>query len=320
MPGPIVDDLVFPDPAHPPTVSLVEFESGHKGVKLLRTVISKYLISWWGFVVKHGEDDSGDIIIINEDPTLVETATSHGDISRPFIILSGSRGDARVMAIASEHERIGGFCRVLYKPGGPSRLQSVMKVCLHILKTRPRPNTASPDVHAVPLHGTDDVAAQPMIARPSEKGPGMVPPRPDTASITPLPEEQSIHTSIANGISHHKLPPTLEVDEPTNSLESDLNTPDSPTVPVGSGASLLKSSIGSIKTKDLQYRVLVVEDNNILRNLLCVVNFTITQPISLIPSRIIYRIKWLKSKGHYFRDASDGRKGVDIFESEGPFE
>jgi CheY-like chemotaxis protein len=31
-------------------------------------------------------------------------------------------------------------------------------------------------------------------------------------------------------------------------------------------------------------------------------------------------VKWLKAKGYEFRDAVDGRDGVSIYESEGPFE
>jgi hypothetical protein len=33
-----------------------------------------------------------------------------------------------------------------------------------------------------------------------------------------------------------------------------------------------------------------------------------------------HSVKWLKAKGHEFRDAVDGRDGVNIYESEGPFE
>jgi len=80
---------------------------------------------------------------------------------------------------------------------------------------------------------------------------------------------------------------------------SDVQASSSPTIPIGSGGSLLKSSVGIINAKDHRYRVLVVEDNSILRNLIT---------------------KWLKTKGHEFRDAVDGRDGVNIYESDGPFD
>lgn len=31
-------------------------------------------------------------------------------------------------------------------------------------------------------------------------------------------------------------------------------------------------------------------------------------------------MQWLKSRGHEIQQAADGQEGVDIFESEGPFE
>jgi len=49
---------------------------------------------------------------------------------------------------------------------------------------------------------------------------------------------------------------------------SQSQTSTSPTIPVGdTGGSLLKSSIGALESRK-NVRVLVVEDNNILRNLL----------------------------------------------------
>jgi hypothetical protein len=51
---------------------------------------------------------------------------------------------------------------------------------------------------------------------------------------------------------------------------AEIVDPDSviPTITVGASGSLLKSAIGSVDTTDRKFRVLVVEDNNILRNLL----------------------------------------------------
>ncbi|KAJ6479836.1 CheY-like superfamily, partial [Mycena sanguinolenta] len=46
-------------------------------------------------------------------------------------------------------------------------------------------------------------------------------------------------------------------------------------------------------------RVLVIEDNSILRNLL---------------------VKWLTDQGYDSRDAVDGRNGVKVYEEEGPFD
>lgn len=295
------EPFILDDSAHPPTVSLVAFEAGHKGVELLRAVLSSYLVTWWGFVVQN--DNSGDIVIINEDPTPVEAATHNRDISRPFIILSASRGDARVLAIASDHERIGGFCRVLYKPGGPSRLQSALKICLNILKIRSRRDSPPSCNSAEPL--SIDVE-EPLKHRPNTE-----PSKPRRSDDTGMPSHsgqpglttQVIDVAGPAKTSLSTLPSTLELEEPRESPKQDfafdVQASNSPTIPIGSGGSLLKSSVGIINAKDLRYRVLVVEDNSILRNLI---------------------IKWLKAKGHEFRDAVDGRDGVNIYESEGPFD
>jgi len=95
------------------------------------------------------------------------------------------------------------------------------------------------------------------------------------------------------------LTTTSEKDEVASSSGSDTSSPLTATISVGTGASLLKSSVGTIDPQHHQFRVLVVEDNSILRNLL---------------------VKWLTSKGYNFRDAVDGRHGVTVFKEEGPFD
>jgi len=71
-----------------------------------------------------------------------------------------------------------------------------------------------------------------------------------------------------------------------------------PTITFGSSGTILRSSVGTLNSEH-RFRVLVVEDNGILRNLLT---------------------KWLSNKGYDFRSAVDGRDGVDVFEKEGPFD
>ncbi|EEB94691.1 hypothetical protein MPER_06453 [Moniliophthora perniciosa FA553] len=88
---------------------------------------------------------------------------------------------------------------------------------------------------------------------------------------------------------------TPTVDEGDEYLDPDAVEP---TITVGSGGTLLRSSVGTIQSEH-KVKILVVEDNNILRNLL---------------------VKWLKSKGYDFRDAVDGRDGVEVYSKEGPFD
>ena len=272
------EPYIFDDPAQPPTVSLVGFQAGHKGVELLRSVLSGYLVTWWGFVVQQ-DSRSGDIIIINEDPLLVEVATRRRDISRPFIILSACRGDPKILAIASNHERIGGFCRVLYKPSGPSRLQSALKICLNILKIRSRREGPSPRRTMVKTPSADYSVEVPLMYRPDEDA---VPPKArrhsgETGMVFHSEDPGLIiqpNVTVAVKRPSRKLPSTPGFEEQTKSTKQDLavdvQASNGPTIPVGTGGSLLKSSVGIINAKDLRYRVLVVEDNSILRNLMCV--------------------------------------------------
>ena len=275
-PGPM-DRFSFNEPTRPPTVSLVGFDAMHKGVERLRAVISQYLVTWWGFVIQQTGDNSGDIIIVNEDPEIVEIANRLRDTSRPFIILCGSRGDARVMATTSEHERIGGFCRVIFKPGSPSRFVSVMKACIAILKTRGKDEHPSVklDVEESKLNQMIDVDSTIHLPQAQVQPIDMSHSFLDrTRSQTPL---ETVQPTVCLPGSR-KPPSTISLDmnldnsthQPRDQAQ-DTNATNSPTIPVGDGnASLLKSSVGTIRTTDRRYSVLVVEDNHILRKLLFV--------------------------------------------------
>jgi hypothetical protein len=277
--GSSMEPLTFHDPSHPPTVSLIAFEPCHKGVELLRTVLSSYLVTWWGFVVQPN-DTSGDIVIINEDPTPVQVATRYRDISRPFIVLSASRGDAKLLAIANDHERIGGFCRVLYKPGGPSRLQSALKICLNILKIRSKKDSSPTRGDPAELLSPSGLEIEPSAHQPhgwvaessmprDSKETGLV-----SHTKDPILTTQLVDATGPDKASSSVLPSAPKLQEPMESpkqdFASDSQTSGSPTIPIGSGGSLLKSSVGIVNAKDRRYRVLIVEDNSILRNLMCV--------------------------------------------------
>lgn len=252
-----VDDLVSL-----PTISLVGFDSQHEGTKLLNTVLRTYLTSWWGLEIATGHD-YGDIIILNDDPAPISAATDRRDTSRPFIILSAARGNPTIMAIASEHERIGGFCRILYKPGGPSRLRSILKLCLHALKIGSRSRGSSPEAkytggvqQYLPMGDDKERGGSGIPRRNSEenhswsrKHPSRPPMSPRSSTASPAMSSWHTLSSIAQG----------KTSEPDPVL---------PTISIGTGGSLLKSSVGTVDTSERRFRVLVVEDNSILRNLL----------------------------------------------------
>jgi len=293
-----MEPFKFDDSDNPVTVSLVGFDSDHRGVQLLQSILRTYLVSWWGFEVRP-EGRKGDIVILNEVVDPVISATEKRDTSRPFIILSSSRGSPTLLSIASEHELIGGFCRVIYKPGGPSRLRAVLKLCIHALKISSKSQTSTPPRYAYPPRDLNDGAdaieglisglAQIPSRRNSEKH-NRDPP------MRPLMSPRS-STAYPTAPAWKPMSSTVEADEvPDPDLSVD---PTMPTIAVGSGGTLLQSSVGTLHTKERRFRVLVVEDNNILRSLL---------------------VKWLSSKGYDFRDAVDGQDGVNVYEEEGPFD
>ncbi|KAF7773402.1 hypothetical protein Agabi119p4_5569 [Agaricus bisporus var. burnettii] len=111
-------------------ISLVGFDNPHRGTQLLERVLRLYLERWWHLEVVTGADN-GDVVIVNEDMSLVLSATERNDISRSFIIMSCARGSPTLMHVATQFEQIGGFCRIIYKPGGPSRLRSVLDLAIH---------------------------------------------------------------------------------------------------------------------------------------------------------------------------------------------
>lgn len=279
----------FDDPMHPPSVSLVGFELEHKGVELLYSVLRTYLVSWWGFSIQPPDLGYGHIVILDDDPSLVVAATKERDTSRPFIILSSSRGSPQIMTIASDHELIGGFCRIVYKPGGPSRLCAVLKLCMHVLKigwkqcpTRVQTLTQSRDESGQTKNAKPGIATTHFPRRNSDERYPLL--RPIMGS----------RSTSAPSTPWSALSPTAEKDDELSVLPASNSNQSfvTPTVSVGSGGTLLKSSVGTIDATEHRFRVLVVEDNSILRNLLYV-------PTAVSPQEILiffHSVKWLKTK------------------------
>ncbi|KAK0193685.1 hypothetical protein F5146DRAFT_925569 [Armillaria mellea] len=295
----------FDDCDRPASVSFLGFGHDHRGIQLLESVLKSYLTSW-GFEVREDESDLGDILILNEDVDIVINATEQHDTMRPFIVLSGSRGSPKVLSAASEHERIGGFCRILYKPGGPSRLRAALKLCVHALKIQSRaPEANSSDrkegMHLDMVIGgvTPSPSMSTISTRRNSEETGKFhmsrPPLPRSVTAHPL-QSPSWTGGLVNqergtaGSSSEQIPE----EEQTNESETF-----SPTINVGMGGTLLKSSVGTIQTRLNRFKILVVEDNSILRSLLK---------------------QWLAKKGYDFRDAVDGRDGVKVYQQEGPFD
>ena len=254
------------DFSRPPSVSLVGFNVAHRGIELLRNVLVGYLQVWWNLVVlPDGSDELGDIAIVNEDPSYIAEAVANKDISRPMILLSSVRGDPHLLSIVTDFENVGGFCRVLYKPGGPSRLHSGLKVCIQSLLIGQRSRVPS-------MRGNLSRTQMKKVTPFTTNGPKRHNSDLDSSSGSrPLLGPRSItHESRLETIPGNIQMVTMRTPPPdsprTPSPGSDGRN--SPTVAVGTGGILLKSSIGTVDSSTLRARVLVVEDNHILRDLL----------------------------------------------------
>ncbi|KAJ6631019.1 hypothetical protein B0H10DRAFT_1980407 [Mycena sp. CBHHK59/15] len=289
---PEMEPFKFDDPGHPVTISLVGFDDEHKGAQLLRSVVQSYLVSWWGFDIRPSDEAFGEIVILNEDVELVKVATAERDTSRPFIVFSTLRGNPGVMSTAAEHERIGGFCRLIYKPGGPLRLHPLLKLCLHTIRIG-RSSGSSP-------HGEEHDVDKPavVIAHVSRRNSS----EESTSWLTPKRPLMSPRSATAHplsSLSWRALASMAEKDEQTRTPPAAAEEGVMPTIDIGTGGTLLRSSVGTISSDKRRFRVLVVEDNSILRNLL---------------------VKWLTTRGYDYRDAVDGRNGVSVYEEDGPFD
>jgi hypothetical protein len=297
-PTPEMTPMKFDDPAHPPSVSLVGFDLEHKGARLLHSVVITWLSSWWGFAIHEDASEYGDIVILNGDVSPVESATQRRDTSKPFICLMTPRGSPRDLMTASDHERIGGFCRIVYKPGGPSRLYSALKFCLHALTMKRNRHASRASCHADDgssahhVEASDSALSQPFPRRNSaetETGSRAQTSRPSvtrartahptapvwTALSSTYERDESGYRSrsrsergetppVEDGLAEVFAQVPAEAEGPGLPKEEELS------VAFGSNGTLLQSSVGSIPVKE-RLRVLVVEDNSILRSLLCVV-------------------------------------------------
>lgn len=248
-----------------PTVSLVGFEDPHKGIRLMRSVLKTYITNWWGLEILENHDgELGNIVILNEDVSLVVKATQRHDTSRPFVVLSALRGNPTMMSAASDHELIGGFCRIIYKPGGPSRIRSVLRLCLHAMKIGSKSSHPS-------LFEERQVSNQSFVHNGALSAANTIVPRrysEDLHFLAPRPSMSPRSTTVhPNGPSSWRMPTSTVVEEKTDLSDPDTNES---TITLDSGGTLLKSSIRSIDTQHQKIRVLLIEDNGVLRGLLCV--------------------------------------------------
>lgn len=258
----------------PPTkISLVGFVSAHKGIALLKKVLCTHISTWWGLEIVEGHD--GDIVILNETVDPILSAIEKRDNSRPFVILWAARGNPRVLSIIDSYERIGGFCRILYKPSGPSKLRAILKLCIHALKIdRYRDRSPGPIVQKQRASYSESKdGPNGFVFRRNSNEHGNCIHRPESRPQL-LPRSTTIHSSssLRNQLLLAASPSEGEAEDEDedNRVTVPLWGRTMSPIPVGTGSeSVIKSSAAEIsETPDRRLRVLVVEDNHILRGLL----------------------------------------------------
>ncbi|KZT42170.1 hypothetical protein SISSUDRAFT_1030673 [Sistotremastrum suecicum HHB10207 ss-3] len=283
------------------TICLLGFDMPLRSTKLLKETITRYLHDWWGFNVVSELDSTVDIILINENASYLAETHDSRETLRPVIVLSSARGDSYLLSLLEAYERAGGLCRALFKPGGPSRLRKMLKLCVHYINlrgSRPQPppeiqqeSSAQGVSPPTPLQPSFDITGHPAPAPLQRR-------RSDEVRKALQRPPMS-----ARSTTYHNASINWKKDEPlANSPASSISGsgPSSPglTVPVGTGGMLLKSSIGTVNAGPSP-RVLIIEDNAILRSLLA---------------------KWLVTKKYEHCEAVDGQDGVNVFRDKGKFD
>ena len=241
----------------PYSVSFLGFNQQVKGENLLRSVIQKYLDQWWGFTVLPEEDLNGDILVVNEDHRVIQRLLEKDAILQPVIVLSSFRGDSSLVSTVNAYEKAGGFCRIVYKPGGPSRLRNVLRLCVEALVSPMRATEEPSPLHH--LRSSDNpngsVTTINLMRRRSD----------EVTRSTPRPQ---LHTRSSTYQSIHSSAPVASIDEGSQLLNShDSPRPATPSAPPS------PLIVPTMPKKPPErgggtMRVLIVEDNQILRDLL----------------------------------------------------
>lgn len=262
----IQDPFFFDEEMRRPVISFLGFKKRGRGAQLLSEILRKYLITWWGFTLQREGAELGDIVILNEDPSPVVTALEKMDNRRSFIILSSSRGSPRLMGTCNAYENNGGFARIVHKPGGPFRLRTAMK---QLLRARQRRQYRLPSFTNSEMSSEESIGLQSTIfaddysESTSEKR--------RRGSIDNWPDQPTILSTGISGVTV-SISPDSEKDVAFQQVDGEQAGAaagfSNSILAAGASGSLLKTSVGSIGATKSRRKVLVVEDNNILRNLL----------------------------------------------------
>jgi CheY-like chemotaxis protein len=285
------------------SISIMGFDSSHRGHMLSLDVLSSYACSWH-FDIKEGTD--ADISIVHEDEP---HARSQILKNKAVIFLSGSRR-SEITELANRTMKIGGFLHVLYKPIGPSALKHALQAAVTWLDQQSGTRTPlSPDQLERPsvTRNSSDASAEsnstvselsghkfksmhneraPLVRRRSEETEQSENRRPSMA-----PRGLTYHHAPAPRLSRKASQVESEYSPGSGSPSSTMST-----ISLADGGVMLKAAAQApgISRQGKGPRVLVVEDNAINRRILGA---------------------FLAKRGFEWSEAHDGQEGVDVFSS-----
>lgn len=122
-----------------PKVTLHGFDTTSMGGDALINVTSSYIRSWLGLECELSTPQNnvyGDILIINEAQEMLVALIQEREISKPIVLISSSRADKQLYKAKVEYEKLGGIARIIYKPAGPTKFESVMIALINRLAQR----------------------------------------------------------------------------------------------------------------------------------------------------------------------------------------
>ena len=213
------------------SVALLGF-SNARGDEDLRAALEGYFGNWWEFtIVPQDSADRptcGDLVLINDDLDLIaEVKSAMKDNLPPIIFLTGGRGDSDIAAACEDYHAAGGIARILFKPSGPSKLESVVDFCLQCLDRKQaghplsmedtKPSTPLPSPSASPApRGSMEQSDSYFVTKHSRPEPTVVPSHTFGSSetvrgeLTPRPEALASidegRPSLASSTSYHMSP------------------------------------------------------------------------------------------------------------------
>lgn len=120
-------------------VSLHGFDTSSAGGQALYNVTTNYLQSWLGLECVESTAQNnyyGDILVLNEKQDKLMSLIEKRDAHKPIVLISSSRADKQLYSAKVEYERLGGIARIIYKPAGPTKFDSVMVTLINSLAQR----------------------------------------------------------------------------------------------------------------------------------------------------------------------------------------